>query len=126
MSLPIILSINDGTDTVAVPACATRRHTISSGDTGTGYGTVEYLTGRARRHTQFRRRTWTFQASGAAASGLDALDLTADYWTATFRDPLNADGASLVVTVVPFSAEESYTQPSAEQTISLSLEETIE
>lgn len=131
MSLPIILSVTDGTMVVDVPACATNSHTITSGDTQTGYGTIEYLTGKARRWELFRRRSWTIQATGRAASGLAALDRSVDYWTATFRDPTNPgtpadpDGTPLVVTVVPFTTSESYSQPSAEHTLSVNLLETL-
>lgn len=125
MSLPVIINLDDGTTDVDVPACTTRVYTITADDTKTGYGVIEYLTGKARRWALFRRRTWNFQASGRAASGIEALDLTAAYWTATFLDPTDPTGADLVVTVVPFLPIESYRQPSAEHTVGFTLEETL-
>jgi len=122
---PVVLAVDDGVLTVVVPACATRHHTITGSDTSTGYGEIEYMTGRARLWELFRRRTWQFSAQGRAATGLEALDRSADYWTAELRDPLDPEGTPLIVKVVPFTPVETYNQPSAQHTFNLTLRETL-
>lgn len=122
---PVVISIFDGITTAVVPACATRHHTINASDTGTGYGEIEYMSGRARRWNLFRRRTWAFDTEGRAATGIEALNLDADFWTATFRNPLDPEGDQLVVKVVPFSPGETYNQPSARHTASIVMRETL-